>query len=198
MPGDQEYQSLRAEILAVSGWQLTLLTFSFSVSAALLGWGMTRGENRSLIVLTPLIVLYFAGSQLVSHAYSIMRLASYIRCVIEPTRGDLSWESSMYAVREELENKPQEYPLLVGFSWPAYEYLLMVVGWLCIGLAAVLAVEDDVQVSIGIVIGMAAVIWLWFSWWLHRRMGAATQGDLDDELEKLWGAVVLRKVRNNK
>jgi hypothetical protein len=34
-----EYQTLRTELLEVSGRQLTILTLAFSVTATLVGWG---------------------------------------------------------------------------------------------------------------------------------------------------------------
>jgi hypothetical protein len=185
-----EYQTLRTELLEVSGRQLTVLAFAFSVTAALVGWGLSSNNNNSIVVLTSLIPLSFAGLQLVSHAYSIMRIATYIYYFIEPKSEHLNWESYMREFRSRISQR--EYPLLARFSWPAYENLLIVVGWICIGIAFILAFGGNAGSYEIYVTSGAAVLWLIFSIWLWHQMKMAVSGEMDRELEGIWASLATK------
>jgi hypothetical protein len=142
--------------------------------------GVNSKNNNSIVILTSLIPLSFVGLQLVSHAYSIMRIATYIFYFIDPQNKYLNWESYMREFRSKVSQR--EYPLLAKFSLPAYENILIVVGWICIGIASILAFGTNARsYEIYVVLG-TTVLWMIFSIWLWRRMKIAVTGEMDKEL----------------
>lgn len=191
MSNDAEYQSLRNELLAISSRQFSMLTFAFTATAALIGLGVNSENNKSLIVLTSLIILGFAGVQLVSHAYSTMRIATFIYYFIEPGNEDLNWETYMREYRNEI--RQHKYNILSKFSWPSYEMLLIVVGWICVIIAGLLSFQQNAQFYKIAVILIVGFLWLLFSIWLRLRMNAAASGELDKELQSAWKAVASKR-----
>ena len=78
MSRDTEYQTLREEILNNAGRQFNMVSFALTVTAALIGYGLTSGN--ALVFLVPLLMLALTLIHLVRNIYSILRIASYIRC----------------------------------------------------------------------------------------------------------------------
>lgn len=194
----EEYRSLRTEILEVSGRQLTILTVTFTATAALIGIGIQ--SQQPFVVLASLIALTFAGIEMVSHAYSIMRIASYIRSRIESEIPELNWETSMHDLRKLiLEGK---VPQMERFIWPSYENLVIVVGFSGIIVAFILAISSEVPItqnatgsqiphaepSIFVLasIALVTVIWILFSFWLKKMMNMAVSGEVGAVMHSAW------------
>lgn len=191
-----EYESLRAEIIDVSGRQLTTLTVAFTVAGALIGFGFQAREP--FVVLSSIIVLTFAGIQLVNHEYSIMRIACYIRRYIESKDPELNWETYMRHFRKKASSR--KTPLGLRLSWPSYQFLVIFVGVISIFVALVLALSPANSVDLTSesneavlnsinkyafqVIAIVSLLWILFSWWLARMMRRAANGELGDILDK--------------
>lgn len=188
MPETTELESLRDEILQLSGRRLNATTFAITVTVGIIGFGLQSQSHKSLIMLIPLIILFFAGIQMASLYHSTVRIATYIRKFIEPKNENLHWETFMHAYRTHVA----EYPKLSRLSWPAYQIVLVGVGWICVILSFVFAVEEVSAVSTpGFYLSFiapisGAILWLIFSIWFLRSMKLVVSGVLDAEFERMW------------
>ncbi len=81
---DSEYASFRTEILGYSNQVIELSKFSFTITSAFLGWGLTTSSiYASVIVLTPLLFLAPAFILSMSARQNAVRIASYLRAFCE-------------------------------------------------------------------------------------------------------------------
>lgn len=175
----EEYSSLRDELDRLSTRRFTTATFAVTATAALLGFAFQSSEHQSLIMLTPLLILGFAGVQLVSQAFSTLRIVTYIRRFIEPQTDSLNWETSMHKYRV----KVPEYAKLRSLSWPSYQGMVLALGWVCVILAGTFAGGDTLSFVLTIVSGL---LWLLFSVWLVIRMNQLSSGAVETALDDLW------------
>jgi len=186
-----ELGSLRQEILQLSERRRNTTTFAITATVAIIGLGMQSQSHKSLIMLIPLIILFFAGIQMASLYYSTLRIATYIRKFIEPENENLHWETYMCAYRD----KVAEYPKLSRLSWPSYQMALVAVGWICTILSLVFALEPTIGtptsgLNLSIIVSLsAAILWLIFSIWFLRKMSLAMLSETDKEFEKLWSKI---------
>lgn len=179
MSQDTEYASLREEILQLSARQFNTTTFAITATVLLIGYGIESDNNKSLILIVPLIILAFAGFQMVSQAYATMRIATYIYCFIEPRNENYNWETYMRAYRAEVTHDP----IFSRLSWPSYQTLLVAVGWFCVILSIVFASQTAEILILPII---ASLLWLWFTIWFIPKMKKAVSGDIDTQLTKVW------------
>lgn len=181
MPGNEsrlaEYNELRAELLQLSQSRLSVTTFAITATVALLGFGVQSDKHQSLIMLAPLMVLVLAAIQMITQAFSTMRVATYIRLQIESADEQLNWETYMRQYRAEVRAQPD----LRRLSWPSYEVVLVAAGLICAALSIVFAESAWLTV----LSAAMAVLWLLFSVWFVLTMGRATSGDLERELEDM-------------
>lgn len=183
-----EYNSLRTELLQVNERQLQTTTFALTVTVAIIGLGIRDQDYRSFIMLVPLIILFFAEIQMVSQAYSTMRIATYIHTFIERDNENLNWETHMRIYRQKVKSSR----LLSRLSWPSYQLVLVSTGWICVILSILFALsssQEDVKLIPNVILSLsAALLWLVSSIWFLRRMNLAVSGVVEKEFDRLWSA----------
>ena len=187
MSRDTEYNTLRAEILQNANRQFSMVGFAFTVTAALIGYGLT--SKNAFIFLVPLPVLALVLIHLIRNIYSIMRISSYIRTFIEREEKDLKWET--YICRFRTEERSQKQPSQIRHTLPSFELVLFVAGWLCIILSLLYAQGYQYLAAIAVAI-------LWLSFWviIRRWIRYETSGQLECDLDAVW-AEVARKAEPN-
>jgi hypothetical protein len=124
----EEYNSLRSEIMQLSDRQLSMVNFILSVSAGLIGYGISNGNG--FILLIPLILLTFLLNQQVVTRRAIARISSYISAVIEKGNG---WETQV----NELQKMPAGKARLKDSESTQIQFaqLPIFVGFVCILLS---------------------------------------------------------------
>ncbi len=168
--GEQlEYQKLNTEIQDSDKRQMEILGFVFTVSIAVLGYGLARGD--SLVLLLPLLVIG-PGQVMIVHRFQMTRrMASYIRCFLEA-----GVESPRYETRTlEFRRLPhRSYRSLVYASQFICVQLLAAA---CLGLSIYMGGTTTQWVAIS-----AAVIWSGFAFYTKRlydyfRSGGSAEDD---------------------
>lgn len=180
MPQDTEYQTLRKEILDNAGRQFNMVSFALTVTAALIGYGLT--SKNALVFLVPLLMIALTTIHLVRNIYSILRIASYIRSFIEPKEDNFKWETYMRQFRAE--ERKRKHPIHVRHTLPSYELVLVLTGWICVVLAFLHA-ESYQLIAVSIV----AVLWLLFWVVVHRWISYETSGQLERDFDTIWAEV---------
>jgi len=181
MSRDTEYQTLREEIRNDVDRQFNMVSFALTVTAALIGYGLTSGN--ALVFLVPLLMLALTLILLVRNIYSILRIASYIRLFIELEEKDLKWETYIRQFRTTAE-RSRKYSIHVRYTLPSYGLVLLVTGWICIVLSLFYA--KDYQLVVPIVI---AVLWLLFCILVNRWISYEASGQLERDLDAIWTEV---------
>jgi hypothetical protein len=107
------YDSLRQELLSTYGRQVNLIAFTFTATAALIGYGFSA--QKPVIFLLPIIIFWLALVQLNNNLYGIFTISVYIRKSIEASNNFARWEQDISALREFLRTK-KPFELLKDFN----------------------------------------------------------------------------------
>ena len=94
---EEEYKTLREEILQNQRALVQLFAVFVSVAVAVFGYGLKSGNPH--VLLAPLLLLVPGVYLVVSQWEQMYRIGAYIRTVIEPQVPGLQWESHWGAVR---------------------------------------------------------------------------------------------------
>lgn len=93
----KEYETLRDEILFYLRTVARLLMFSVVAVGAIFGYGL-QAKNGYVFLIGPLVVMACLR-QSISYFTSVVRIATYIRCVLEDRVPGLNWETAMFKIR---------------------------------------------------------------------------------------------------
>jgi Ni,Fe-hydrogenase I cytochrome b subunit len=107
------YQTLRQELLNSYERTVTLTTFAFTATGALVGYALSANEPGSqlahasypFIFLLPLLILGLLIVQLTNSLYTIFTISGYIRIFIESEYEIPKWETDIGAFRFYLRKK---------------------------------------------------------------------------------------------
>lgn len=184
MSQENEYQTLRQEILDDQGREFNIINLSFTATAALIGFGFTASHRDALIFLAPLALLTMTLFQLNNILYYMLAKAVYIRVVIESRNPDLNWEHCIHSRRDILRKKRDASHLI--FSVSNYNIITIIVGFLCVLMSYYYA-DCSYQRIASVVFGS---LWAIISIYINRKTQCAVSGDYEKELEadliKIW------------
>ncbi len=95
-----EYQTLRQEISDNSKNVATVFLANTTVTAALIGYGLSVEDVDSAVFLTPFAVLIPSLFYIASQLESTTRISQYLRVVLEPRIG-LLWQQRWFDLRKK-------------------------------------------------------------------------------------------------
>jgi len=176
--GEQlEYQKLNTEIQDSDKRQMEILGFVFTVSLAILGYGLARGN--ALVLLLPLLVIGPGQVMIVGRFQMTRRMASYIRCFLE-----VNAESPRYETRTlEFRRLPRRsYRSLIYGSQFAFVQLLAVA---CLGLSVWTGSTTTRWLAIAV-----AAMWIGFAFHTKRlydyfKSGGAAEDDYFEDWRRV-------------
>ncbi|HEX9989078.1 MAG TPA: hypothetical protein VGE45_11455 [Chloroflexia bacterium] len=189
-----EYQTLRQELLDSYTREVNIVTFGFTATAAIIGFGFTTQSPPSLtalIFLVPLLMLALILLQVNNSIYTILTISVYIRVFFEEDENNgLHWERTISDLRTSLRHniftrKPQTktrrpFHLLPVTLLTELWYLVASVAMAVICIA--LALSYDTSGQYWTVIIMSAILWLIVctptSIWIMK----AVLGDYEDKM----------------
>lgn len=93
----REYEALRQEILFIFRGVLQLFMFALVAIGAIFSYGITA-KNGYVFLIGPVIVIACVNYTQVLIS-GVVRIATYIRCVLEARVPGLNWESIMFDIR---------------------------------------------------------------------------------------------------
>ncbi len=211
----EEYKTLRAEILLLLNRELTLVSFTFTATAAILGFAFSQGI--SLLFLVPLLMLRLVLFQLNDSARSVARISAYIRIFLEPNDPGLNWETRMDDLRDALQSQP--LPTYVGrtlrsllsagrlrsvgsmswyypglralrnpiFSTASSQIVAIVLGFISIFLALYYSLYPNSSYE-SVICVVVAGFWAIISAETYSQLHYVKSGDYEKYLESLWAA----------
>jgi hypothetical protein len=83
------YETLRQELLDAYHRQINVVTFTFTATAAIIGFAFTA--HNPMIFLLPILILWLCLVQLNNTMYSVFTISVYIRKFIESTNDFPRW-----------------------------------------------------------------------------------------------------------
>jgi hypothetical protein len=180
----EEYSSLRDEILQFSDRQVNLVTFALTITAALLGYGITSGNG--FVSLVPLLMLAFVLIQLVRVRRGMIRISSYLSYFIESRTNDLGWETRVNQLRKlTAKERGLKHP---GVSVISFGMLPIVVGFVCIGISFAYLGRRLWPAP-----AVVALIWLIFSVLTVRELNYVVSDQLWQDLVRNWSIIYARE-----
>lgn len=202
----EEYKSLRTEILQLLEREVRLVIFSFTATAAILGFAFTQQrplrEGAPLLFLIPLLVLTLVLLQLNDTARSLVRIAVYIRIFLELNDPALNWETKMNELRGKVQDDPFPPNVELGtfrriltfkrivantplFSTQFYEIAAIILGFISIFLA--LSYADSLFEYVAC--GGAFAFWGFISATSHIQLQHVQSGRFKEYMECKWKAL---------
>lgn len=186
-----EYESLRQEILEDKEREFNIITFSFTATAALIGFGFSTNPKEPLMFLTPLPILTMALIQLKNVLYSSLTKAVHIRIVIESGNPELNWEHCINTYRNILRSKKKKgHPL---FEISPHMIVIIVIGILC-SLTTFYFSDKQYQQIISLIF---IISWISFSVYISRRIWYAISGKYERDLEDMWAEIWAKRESEN-
>ena len=164
-----EYQKLNTEIQDSDKRQMEIMGFVFTVSLAVLGYGVAR--TNALVLLLPVLVIA-PGQLMIIHRFQLTRrMATYIRCFVETDVEAPQYETRVVAFRHLPHRR---YRSLIYASQYACVQLLAVA---CLGLSIWTGSATARWIAIAI-----AVLWVGFAFHTKRlydyfRSGGGADAD---------------------
>ena len=164
-----EYQKLNTEIQESDKRQTEIMGFVFTVSLAVLGYGLAEGS--AFVLLLPLLVVA-PGQLMIIHRFQMTRrMTTYIRCFLETDAESPRYETRIVAFRS-LPHR--HYRSLIYASQYACVQLLAVA---CLGLSIWTGGTTTRWFAVAV-----AVMWTGFAVHTKRlydyfRSGGAAEGD---------------------
>ena len=192
MNQELEYQSLRDELLREQDREFNLISFSFTATAALIGFALSTDVPQSLIFLTPLIILTFTLLELNNLLYSALTKAVYLR-FIESENEDLYWEHVIDGYRNLLRGKATQGGKAAAgyliFSSRASTWITVGIGYLCIVLTFF---YRDSLFAAGVSI-FAFVVWTAISLYFNHQIRQAVKGNFEENTEVKLAQIWIRR-----
>ncbi len=125
----EEYKELKAEIQSNSDWTGKAFIFSITVTATLIGFGLTH--NNWAIFLSPFLIIFPSMFFVSAKMESTTRIGSYIRIIIEPKVKGLNWQSNWMELRKEkLLPKKRKYSLSITAQFLGISVLCFGLSWI--------------------------------------------------------------------
>ncbi len=173
-----EYQYLYDEIKSNSQHCANIFTISITVTASLIGYGISSGTWG--IFLAPFVLLIPALFFLSSQMESTVKNAAYILVFIEPQQKSISWENDWYQLRQHglvPSNPMGKYTLsisgLYGF-----------ISFLCLGLAWIYLYPRDLQNMI--LLGSLSVVVFILMFIVIRSINVIYRADFGQKYLEAW------------
>jgi hypothetical protein len=184
MNPDLVYESLRQELLNLYDREVKMVTFTFTVTAVLIGYGFA--SKNSLAFLLPVPILALLLVQLNNWLYTIFTISVYIRVYIEPEHSIPKGETDIGTLRDKLrKEKPfdelKNYNPLTVFAARLYADAAAGMGVICIILTlAYASLWYEYLVS-----GIVAVGWIIACLILFRPITFVNSGKYESELRPI-------------
>jgi hypothetical protein len=173
-----EYNSLRQELLEHQSSRAAVLSLVLTAAATL--FAISVQLHNPYLPLFALLLLIYGRMQITQTHYSIQRIASYIRIVLENGNPDLNWETGSYHIRNKsiqknskIRNVSPLVPIdaILTLTSIVAIALTALIPWLSPSqqsqssvqpLSAQLptAQEQVVPLIVALVVGL-----IWFAWW---------------------------------
>jgi len=183
-----EYSTLRTELIALSGRQISILALTMTATGVIVGIGLDSNSNQSIVVLSPLMLLCFAGLQIISQAFATIRISSYISLFLEKETTHMRWETAMYHYRDSNGIKAKRN-LSAGLGWRSFQIIIPGVGFFCLALSFILIDKSKdlwPQVWPPLVI---TLLWSAFSLFYVSRLERVASGEVDKWHRDHWAKV---------
>jgi len=196
MDATEEYKTLRQEILDWYTREVNLITFGFTATAAILGYGFTaQGTNPNpnpLVFLVPILILGLILVQLNNSISSILTISVYIRVFIECKSDGPKWETTIDALRNHFR-KQKRFHLVTLLTEIQYALASIGMGMICV-LLAFYYDSSKQYYWISVMIGLAWLAWsvVWF-----RPLLRATSGQFERDLRKTYEELKARGISTN-
>ncbi|MEZ4862106.1 MAG: hypothetical protein R3C14_12390 [Caldilineaceae bacterium] len=182
MSPDQEFDSLRDELLQLTNRQLNLVTFTLTVSVILIGFAINNSDG--VIVLAPLILLAFLLNQQVATRRGIQRISTYISCCLEAQSNYMGWETRVNQLRKKSLGNPVFRDF--GSTQPAFALLPIVTGIVCIIVSYAILMNSSIYFLLWILPSIALVFWIGYSISIFLRLRLAESDNPRNEYVKAW------------
>jgi hypothetical protein len=181
----REYEALRREILFIFRCVLQLFMFAMIAVGAIFSYGITA-ENGYVFLIGPVIVIACVNYTQVLIT-GVVRIATYIRCVLEENIPGLNWESIMFDIRR-----------IPRFRWEFERnchYIALLAVYNALAVTCVLAslVFTDWNVIICVVDACMIGALLWVSYGLLR----STKTEEFEKFEKELRGMLEQKNRSD-
>jgi len=161
----REYEVLRSEIISILEGIRQFFMFAILAIGGILSYGITA-KNGYIFLIGPLVVISVMSYTRALNL-SLIRIATYIRCVIEERTPGLNWESVLFDIRTTTLNSWSELP------WGGNRLAIIVVydalAISCISVSFLYPI-DRMIVSILAVFLLLILTWVNFSYYWSTRM----------------------------
>jgi hypothetical protein len=196
MTVNDEYNTLREELLEHQQRRMPILSLALTASATLFSASVSEQFKSPYLPLFALMLLSSARVQIVQTQYTVQRIASYIRIVLEEEgkNPNLHWETASYDIRRTSILKQKNQRVWDVSPVTPTEWILLLSSLVAIGLA--------IFISLGFINGQAAIIWppplsfyisvgatiLWLIFWViyNRKVRELQSMQVDDREAEFW------------
>jgi hypothetical protein len=173
----REYEALRREILFIFRGVLQLFMFAMVAVGAIFSYGITE-TNGYVFLIGPVIVIACVNYTQVLIS-GVVRIATYIRCVLEENIPGLNWESIMFDIRR-----------IPSFRWEferSCHYIALLAVYDTLAVTCVLAslVFTDWNVVISVVDTCMIGALAWVNYGLLRSTKTEEFEKFEKELRKM-------------
>jgi len=191
-----EYNTLREELLEHQQRRMPILSLALTASATLFAASVSQQFGSPYLPLFALVLLSSARVQIVQTQYTVQRIASYIRVVLEEEgkNPNLHWETGSYEIRRASISKRKRKRIWNVSPVTPVEWILLLSSLVAIGLA--------VLISLGFINGQGSIIWpplppfyisagatvIWLVFWLryNRKVDELQSMQVDDKEAEFW------------
>jgi hypothetical protein len=194
MDSKMVYESLRQELLETYNRQINMITFTFTATIVILGYGFS--EKSPLIFLLPIIILWLSFMQLNNTMYGVFTISVYIRKSIEGRNNIPKWEQDISELRAYLRERRPIPPLkyfnpIISFDAYHYAKAIIVMGIACIALCVWSATVWDQLTINEIVLSYiasyyGAIFWATRSMKLFDPIAFINSGKFESKLQEEW------------
>lgn len=196
MTTSDEYNTLREELLDHQQRRMPVLSLALTASATLFAASVSAQFGSPYLPLFALVLLSSARVQIVQTQYTVQRIASYIRVVLEEEgkNPNLHWETGSYEIRKASISNPKRKRIWDVSPVTPIEWILFLSSLVAIGLA--------ILISLGLINGQGSIIWppplvfyislgatvLWLIFWLryNRKVDELQSMQVDKEEAEFW------------
>ncbi|MBI3941568.1 MAG: hypothetical protein HY326_01025 [Chloroflexi bacterium] len=177
-----EYQSLREELLKEYEREININTLVFTVTAVIIGAGVTAQKPYPIVFLLPLSILALLLFQLNNTLSTILTISVYIRVFIESNEDvDQHWETTINELRNKLRSK-RRFRSLTEVIFARFTAIM---GAICLVLSFLYSTLWYEYLAVGV----AAILWLIICISVLRQLGYKDTGqfekDIKEELEQI-------------
>lgn len=176
---NDEYNTLRQELLADQASRISVLSLALTASAALLAASVQFANPY--LPLFSLLLLFTARVHITQIDVGIQRIASYIRVMIEEDNPQLNWETASYSIRRASLSKQKKVWNVSSLS--PFDNILFLSSAVSALLALSLSWTPTTPFYVILVI---TVVWL-VSWiWYSFKVRELRLMKVDDREAEFW------------